>query len=148
MGSEEVAAARIDIIQTYFRKVGAGDVSLIELFAEDFTFHFPKFGVGKGKGDFALFAARGGASLRSIGHNIADFRYIVGGDDIVVEGTEFGVMTDGVQWPDYRVSQGRFCSVFSFDGMLIRRMFIYVDPDFTSADTDRIRIYALDFDGR
>ncbi|WP_017748448.1 hypothetical protein [Scytonema hofmannii] len=47
----------------------------------------------------------------------------------------------GVALPDGIVSQGLFCNVFEFDGVLIRRMHIYVDPDFTSADRDRIDIF-------
>lgn len=78
--------------------------------------------------------------LENLEHDIGGFNYIVSGNSIVVEGTERGVTRNGVHWPDGVVSQGRFCSVFEFDGVFIRRMHIYVDPDFTSEDQDRIRI--------
>ncbi|MCA0891783.1 hypothetical protein [Qipengyuania flava] len=56
--------------------------------------------------------------------------------------TEFGETIAGEKWPDYDISHGRFCSVFEFDGLVITRMYIYVDPDFTSADKERIDLIA------
>lgn len=129
---------RLAIVREYFAKVGQGDPSLADLFADNFQFHFPKFGLGEGKDALAEFANRMGRKLASIGHDIERFRYIVSGDAIVVEGTEYGKMHDGSVWPDHQISEGRFCSVFEFDGPLISRMFIYVDPDFCSEDRGRV----------
>ena len=141
MSDAHPLSPHIATIETYFRKVGAGDHSLLDLFTDDFEFHFPKFGIGRGKADFQVFAERGGAFLESLGHNFGDFRYIVAGDAVVLEGTEYGMTRAGERWPDKQISHGRFCSVFNFDGPLIRRMYIYVDPDFTSADAERVRIF-------
>ena len=132
--------SRIRVIKTYFSKVKTGDPSITALFTDDFEFYFPKFGAARGKQALAVFAERMGRNLAAVGHNIAKFRYIVSKDApvIAVEGTEFGQIRDGRTWPDGIVSHGRFCSVFEFDGLLISRMSIYVDPDFGSDDAARI----------
>jgi ketosteroid isomerase-like protein len=65
----------------------------------------------------------------------------VDGDRIAVEGREWGVTADGRAWPDGEISQGRFANVFEFDGPLIKRTFIYVDPDVTSEDRRRVALY-------
>jgi hypothetical protein len=45
---------------------------------------------------------------------------------------------DGRIWDGGKTPGGRFCSVFDFaDDGLISRMFIYLDPDYTSLDRDR-----------
>jgi hypothetical protein len=131
---------RIGVIRAYFSKVKTGDPSVSDLFTDDVEFYFPKFGSACGKQGLAVFAERMGRNLAAIGHNIEQFHYIVSRDTpvIVVEGTEFGKLMDGRTWPDGAISQGRFCSVFEFEGLLISRMSIYVDPDFGSDDAARI----------
>ncbi|WGF86858.1 nuclear transport factor 2 family protein [Marinivivus vitaminiproducens] len=131
---------RVAVIQDYFRKVDTRDPDLLDLFTDDVAFFFPKFGAGRGKAGLAGLGRRLEAWLASLDHDIPGFRYVIAGDDIVVEGTEWGMTHAGERWPDGAVSQGRFCSVFTFEGLRIRRMFIYVDPDFTSADAERIRL--------
>lgn len=138
---------RIETVKAYFRKVDAGEADLVDLFADDVEIFFPKFGLGRGKAGFGAFARRMQGYLASIGHDIAGFRYHVADDVVVVEGREWGVTRAGLAWPDGDVSEGRFSSVFEFDGPLIRRMYIYVDPDFTSADHDRIAILRGDRSG-
>lgn len=127
------------VIETYFRKVDAQDPSIVELFAEDFELFFPKFGRARGKDALLRLGAALGAQLASIDHDIASLHYIVSGDTIAVEGQERGVNRDGTRWPDGIINEGRFCNVFHFDGQLIRRVYIYLDPDFTNADTGRVR---------
>lgn len=129
---------RLELVREYFTKVGAGDPTLADLFSEDMEMHFPKFGIGRGKRVLAEFAKHMSRVIAEIGHHTDHFKYVISDDTIVVEGTEFGRLRDGRSWPDGHVSQGRFCSVFEFDGLLIKRMFIYVDPDFGSDDSDRI----------
>ncbi len=131
---------RLETVNTYFRKVDARDPTLLDLFTDDVQMFFPKFGLVHGKAALVKWDETMASELESIEHDIDAFNYIVSGNFIVVEGTERGVTRNGEHWPDGVVSQGRFCSVFEFDGTLIQRMHIYVDPDFTSADQDRIRI--------
>jgi N-ethylmaleimide reductase len=132
---------RMEVIKTYFRKVDTRDSTVLSLFTEDVQLFFPKFGSAHGKAALIKFSEIMTNQLESIEHDIGAFNYIVSGNFIVVEGTEHGVMRSGVPWPDGIVSQGHFCNVFEFDGALIRRMYIYVDPDFASADQDRISIF-------
>ncbi|QRK08844.1 nuclear transport factor 2 family protein [Archangium violaceum] len=132
--------SRLRAVQDYFRKVDLRDPGIMELFTDDVQLFFPKFGVSRGKAGLARFSQLLTSYLESIEHDIEGFRYVVSGDSIVVEGTERGVTRDGVHWPDNEISQGRFCNVFEFEGPLIRRVHIYVDPDFTSADLERVRL--------
>jgi hypothetical protein len=85
-----------------------------------------------------------GKYLKSIQHDISNLKHIVQGNLVVVEGSEKGEMADGTQWPDGVISQGLFCNVFEFDGEIITRLHVYVDPDFASADTDRVRALRVD----
>ncbi|WNG39418.1 hypothetical protein F0U61_41455 [Archangium violaceum] len=140
MAAQPDSNSRLRTVQDYFRKVDLRDPGIMELFTDDVQLFFPKFGVSRGKAELARFSQRLTNYLESIEHDIEGFRYVVSGDSIVVEGTERGVTRAGVHWPDNEISQGRFCNVFEFDGPLIRRVHIYVDPDFTSEDLERIRL--------
>ena len=60
---------------------------------------------------------------------------------MIVEGTESGATQEGVSWPDHQISYGKFCNVFGFKGELIKRVHIYVDPDYASEDRERIRVF-------
>jgi ketosteroid isomerase-like protein len=136
----DLTEARLKVIDAYFRGADSRDPAFLDLFTEDVELFFPKFGLTRGKAAVAEFGARLATELESLEHDIPRLRTIVAGDTIVVEGTEAGVTRSGLRWPDGVVSQGRFCDVFEFAGTLIRSVHIYVDPDFTSADRNRIRI--------
>jgi hypothetical protein len=132
---------RVETVRDYFRKVDAKDPSLIDLFTDDVEIFFPKFGVAHGKAAVARFGERFAQETAKLTHDIDGFVFTVDGNRIVVEGREWGVTADGREWPDGEISQGRFANVFEFDGPLISRTYIYVDPDVTSEDTRRIAIY-------
>jgi hypothetical protein len=73
-------------------------------------------------------------------HHVEDFVFIESGRLLAVEGTSEGVGPDGETWHGGRTSGGRFCTVFEFDDDgLIRRMHVYLDPDFAGADTTGFR---------
>jgi len=129
-----------NIVIEYFKKIDNGDSTYLELFTDDVDFFFPKFGQKKGKKALIEFGNRIGSSLISIWHDIDGFKIIKADNKVVVEGQEGGVMSDGTPWPDNNISIGRFCSVFEFNGKLISRMYIYVDPDFPSQDLERISV--------
>lgn len=84
------------------------------------------------------FGARMSAMLRKLEHDIDGLTFIEAGDTIVVEGREWGEMADGTAFPDGEISTGLFCNVYEFEGDLIKAVRIYVDPDFSSADKQRI----------
>ncbi|NMV42735.1 nuclear transport factor 2 family protein, partial [Vibrio parahaemolyticus] len=115
----------VGLVVKYFEKIDAGDPSYLDLFSEDVDFFFPKFGQAKGKSALVEFGNRIGSSLISIWHDIDGFQITTAGNKVIVEGQEGGVMSDGTSWPDNKVSTGRFCSVFEFEGKMISRMFVY-----------------------
>jgi hypothetical protein len=135
---ESVNAKRLAITIDYFNKVDNNDPTFIDLLADDIQFFFPKAGLIKGKKDIGKFLGLFGSHLKQIKHDIAAFNYIVQGNFVVVEGSEKGHLANGKHWPDGLISQGLFCNVFEFKGELIKRLHVYVDPDFASEDTDRI----------
>jgi len=135
---DELTKRRIAITTLYFEKVDNGDPTVLDLLVDDIQFFFPKGGVQKGKEAWVEFVQYFGSYLTSIKHDFSSFNYFVQGDHIVVEGKESGVMSNGVAWPDGKISQGLFCNVFEFEGELIKRLHVYVDPDFASADEDRV----------
>ncbi|SRR5712691_2247080 len=129
---------RISAAMQYFHRVDAADPSLLDLMTDDVQIYFPKFGVGYGK-DAVRESARGfHAALRRIEHDFDRMNIMVSGDHVIVEGFEKGVMRDGTRWPVDGLSEGRYCNVFEFDGTLIKRVHIYVDPDFASTDRERL----------
>jgi ketosteroid isomerase-like protein len=129
--------ARVAIAMNYFRKVDNGDPSILDLMTEDVQIYFPKFGVGYGKAAVAEAAAGMMSTLRSIEHDFDRMTIISSGDFVVVEGFEKGVSIEGIEWPVPDRSEGRYCNVFEFRGDLIKRVHIYVDPDFTSTHQER-----------
>ncbi|MCD9032777.1 nuclear transport factor 2 family protein [Luteimonas sp. Y-2-2-4F] len=137
----DLADSRIETVRSYFRKVDAKDPSLLDLFTDDVEFFFPKFGLARGKAAVGEFGRRIAAEAARLTHDIEGLVFTVDGDRIAVEGREWGETADGRPWPDGEVSQGRFANVFEFDGPLIKRTFVYVDPDFTGEDRRRIALY-------
>lgn len=137
MSDKALTNARIEIAREYFRRVDSGDPTLLDLMTDDIQIYFPKYGVGYGKTAVAE-SARGMMSvLKSIEHDFERMTFLPSGDHLVVEGFERGVSADGVEWPVPGKSEGRYCNVFEFRGERIKRVHIYVDPDFTSTHAER-----------
>lgn len=130
-------------IETYFNKIDSGifDDEYFDLYTEDVEMYYPKFGFENGKQGIKNFGKVIGKHLENLTHDMQNFRYIFSDPIIVVEGTEKGMTMSGKEWPDYNISFGKFCNVFEFDGELIKRVHIYVDPDFASEDTERLTIF-------
>jgi len=104
----------------------------LDLFAEDVQIYFPVFGIRTGKPAFGNFVQGFLAKVDVIAHNLDDFRCVVAGNTVVVEGTTRGSAHDGREWAGGHTPGGRFCSVFEIEHGLITRMHIYLDPDYTS----------------
>lgn len=128
---------RKTLVQRYFRLVDAGQVATPDIYTADVEYHFPKWGVSHGVEQLVEFAARLGDG-GSITHDIEGLDHLFAGDRVVVEGREWGTTPDGRSWPDGEVSTGRFCNVFTFEGDLISRLFVYVDPDFESTHREKV----------
>jgi hypothetical protein len=130
---------RLRSVRTYFDEVDAGRLPN-ELFTPDFEFYFPKFGVGRGFEEIEEFTRGLAAGGLSVTHHRDRLKYLDCGSRIIVEGTTFGHDRAGNQWDGGATPGGRFCSVFDFnDAGLIQRMYVYMDPDYTGADKDRMR---------
>lgn len=129
--------ARKDLILTYFKRLDRGG-AFIELFASDARVFYPKWGTATGREEIEELFGDVGATVTSMAHDYEYFNYVVNGDVIVVEGTSTGETADGVTWrPDDTPGGGRWCDVFEVRNGLIQRLFIYLDPDYAGADTER-----------
>ncbi|WP_344890548.1 nuclear transport factor 2 family protein [Actinomadura meridiana] len=112
---------------------------LLDLFADDAQVYFPKWGLATGKEEIARLFGDVGATITSIRHHYAGFNWILTGTDtLVCEGTSHGEHRDG-PWragvPEW--GAGRWCDVFEIRDWRIQRVFIYLDPDYASADKAR-----------
>jgi ketosteroid isomerase-like protein len=135
--STTVTMANSDVVSQYFLRLDAGRDDLLALFSEDCQFYFPKFGVKTGRSAVTEFLQGILTTVASAVHHIDPGRYIVSGDHVVVEGLTTGAMKNGEAWQGGRTPGGRFCNVFEVRDGLIRRLFIYLDPDYVGADAGR-----------
>lgn len=138
MTTNDQASSLEAVAQQYFRLVDAGDPAVIELFTDDAQMFYPKFGYARGKQQIGAFAQGLGRGVSSLEHEIDDFAYITSGSRVVVEGAEHGTTVSGVEFPDGVSSFGLFCNVFEFEGHLIKRVHVYVDPDFASTHAEGV----------
>jgi hypothetical protein len=129
----------LDAAKRYFEELDGGRIPA-ELFAADFEFYFPKFGVGQGTEEIQEFGAGLAAAGLRVTHHRDRLKYLACGSQVIVEGTTYGNDSAGGSWSGGETPGGRFCSVFDFnDDGLIQRMYVYMDPDYTGADRDRFR---------
>jgi hypothetical protein len=111
--------------------------SILDLFTDDAQVYFPKWGVATGKAQIGQMFGDVGATIKSILHDYADFNWVMtGSDTFAVEGTSAGEHRDG-PWMAGVSHAGRWCDIFEIRDSLIRRCFIYLDPDYAGRDTDR-----------
>lgn len=133
----EATIERKAIALEYFRRLDRGG-DLLELFAEDARVYFPKYGIATGRDAIGEMFGDLGSVVNALSHNYETFNYVINGDMVVVEGTSTGETADGVEWrPDGSPGGGRWCDVFEIRDGEIQRLFIYLDPDYAGADTDR-----------
>ena len=125
------------VASAYFSRLDGGDPTLMDLFDDDLLLYFPKFGVARGKDAFGAFAAGIMPTLSAVQHFIDPDTFVIAGDRVVVEGTTRGATANGAQWAGGETPGGRFCNVFEIRGGRIARLFIYLDPDYAGADTER-----------
>lgn len=113
---------------------------IIDLFAEDASVYFPKWGVARGIEEIKTLLADIGAPIREIHHHVDEITWVGSSDSdtIVAEGTSDGVHQDG-PWSAGTPAwgAGRWCDVFEIRDGKIHRVFIYLDPDYANLDTER-----------
>ena len=120
----------------YIKRLDRGD-DFFGLFDEHAELYFPKWGVARGIGEIRQLFTDVGGILASIKHHYDDFNYVVQDDVVVVEGTSEGRTADGVEWHADITHAGRWCDVFEIRDGKIQRLYIYLDPDYWSRDTQR-----------
>jgi ketosteroid isomerase-like protein len=113
--------------------------SILDLFADDAQVYFPKWGLATGKEEIGRLFTEVGATIKQIEHHYSHFNWVFSGSDVIVcEGTSHGEHRDG-PWragvPEW--AAGRWCDVFEIRDWRIQRVFIYLDPDYASQDTER-----------
>jgi|SRR5579859_3818814 len=129
---------KIAIASEYFQLADVGDPRVMDLFHEDATFYFPKFGVGRGRESILEMVKGFAGVLEWIRHDYASLVFIPSADRVAVEGVSAGQMTGGT-WKGGETPGGRFCNVFEFRGERIARLHVYLDPDYLGEDEARFR---------
>ncbi|QYE36355.1 nuclear transport factor 2 family protein [Polymorphobacter sp. PAMC 29334] len=127
----------VELAKEYFRRVDAGAEDLLDLFTDGVQFYFPKFGIGRGKMAFVEFAEGLQKLLSEAHHDFSNYLFLPYGHFLAVEGTTEGRTPSGKTWFGGRTPGGRFCNIFEFQGDLISRVHIYLDPDYGSDDRAR-----------
>ena len=127
---------RKSVALEYLKRLDRGE-GIFDLFADHAQVYFPKWGLANGRKEFEQLFVDLGAILSAIRHDYAYFNYISQGDLVVVEGTSYGRAADGTEWRAGVTHAGRWCDVFEIRDFKIQRVFIYLDPDYASADTAR-----------
>lgn len=138
MSSSVQHLRNVAAVKEYFIRLDTGRPDLFDLFADDFQFYFPKFGVGRGKSELAELAQGLRTTIQSVTHDMDTLKFFAGTGFVIVEGTTTGLHVDGTKWLGGETPGGRFCNVFEFrDDGLIARVHIYLDPDYVGHDGGR-----------
>jgi ketosteroid isomerase-like protein len=143
--TNETEEARKAVATSYLKALDAGGVSpttglgLFDHFAEDAEVYFPKWGIARGKAEIIRMFTDIGGTLKGITHHYDGFTwYMTGTDRFSVEGTSHGEHRDGPWKADEPGwGAGRWCDCFEVADGKIKRLFIYLDPDYASQDTGR-----------
>jgi hypothetical protein len=118
--------------------------TILDLFADDAQVYFPKWGLANGKEQIGTLFGDVGATIKAIRHDYAGFNWLMTGTDMFAcEGESYG-SHEGGDWRAGVTHSGRWCDVFEVRDFLIQRCFIYLDPDYAGADTDRYPWLAAD----
>lgn len=120
----------------YLKRLDRGQ-DFFELFDDNAQLYFPKWGLANGIDEIKQ-AFGGVASIVSaVTHDYAYLNFVHSGDTVVVEGTSSGRTPAGAEWRAGVSHAGRWCDVFEIRDGRIQRLFVYLDPDYADADTER-----------
>lgn len=138
------------IIMEFFNTFDTGGVrsngeGILTLFADDARVWFPKWGLAIGTEQIGKMFGDLASNFKRINHHTEYLNFIFSGGTMVgVEGITSGDHRDG-SWsalgPDW--AAGRWCDVFEIYGGKIRRLNIYLDPDYAGLDTERYQWLAV-----
>ncbi len=128
---------RKSVALEYLKRIDRRE-NVLDLFADDTQFYYPKWGVANGKAELEKFFSDLTIKPRAPHrHDYAYFNYIIQGDLVVVEGTLSDLTPDGKEGHTGATYDGRFCDIFDIRDFKIQRLFVYLDPDYAGADTAR-----------
>jgi hypothetical protein len=124
------------VVVEYFKRFDRGG-DVLALFAEDADVYFPKWGVARGREEIGRCFGDVAQLFTEILHHPEYLKMVIEGDVVVVEGITSGVAADGTEWRAGVTHAGRFVDWFEIRDFQIQRCFIYLDPDYAGADTER-----------
>ena len=127
---------RKSVALEYLKRLDHGG-DFFALFADDAELYFPKWGIAYGIDEIRKLFGEVASILKAIKHDYAHFNYVINGDTVVVEGTSHGTHASGTEWRAGVTHAGLWCDVFEIRDFKIQRLYIYLDPDYASADTQR-----------
>ena len=120
----------------YLRRLDRNE-PFLDLFDDNAEVYFPKWGVARGRAEIGKLFGDLSSMISRIQHHSAYFNIIQREDLVVVEGTTHGTTATGVDWRAGVTHAGRWCDVFEIRDFKIQRCYVYLDPDYAGADTQR-----------
>lgn len=142
---------QLRVAQSYYERINSGNFDndqYYDLFTEDVKLFYPKFGFAEGKSGIKKFGEQVRNLFQHLTFELDKFNFIVTDNTVVVEGLEKGKVYTGLAFPDNKVSYGKFCTVFEFEGNRIKRMYCYVDPDHAAEDERLVALLKKDSQNR
>jgi ketosteroid isomerase-like protein len=127
---------RREVVLSYFRRIDRGE-EILSLFDPHADVYFPKWGIARGTDDIERLFKDLGSLFTDICHHPEYLNLVVDGDLVAAEGLTAGTAAGGVKWRGGHTLAGRFLNIFEVRHHRIARCFIYLDPDYAGADTDR-----------
>lgn len=106
--------------------------NVFALMTEDVEFQFPKYGTARGTAEVGAFFHALGSYVAALRHPPETFTYYVGDRSVAIEGRSVGRLHNGKSW-----DAAHFTVIYGFDGELINRVAIYLDPDYADETQDR-----------
>jgi hypothetical protein len=113
-----------------FLKAFDEGADVFALVTNDVEVMFPKWGVARGKEGLAALYRDLAPYLKGIRHHRESFNFLIGENQVCISGVSSGTLADGRTWEPDGACRGQFCTWFTFEGSLARRIWIYVDPDY------------------
>jgi ketosteroid isomerase-like protein len=133
MGAASQDSPEIRVVREYFEVIdGRSPADVRAVLTSDVEISMPGYGTVHGA-EFMARCIEASRAYQSL-HHVDTLSILQAGLTVVVEGTTEGVSSDGRAWDGRTGASGRFCNVFEFEGDHVRRLAIYLDPDFGAAD--------------
>lgn len=116
---------RKSVASEYLKSLDYGR-DFFHLFAEDAEVFFPNWGVARGAVEYKRLFSDLGALVAEFIHHHAYINWIIQGDMVVAEGSSEGKLKTGESWTD-----SKWCDVFEIRDGKIKRLYIYLDPEYS-----------------